>query len=484
MKTQHQTTRNSALGWKRFHYLIPLALAGCGVPDAPQTATGLPAAGQEPQMLAAVVQTPYGTTMPPADPAQNGVTHKYFKITVIDSVTNLPIPGVRLKTNSRLEYVTDDHGVAAFYEPGTMNRDVWFNPVRDGYTVAPDWLGIRGAKLRATEGGSTTLSLTPTGTPPTVLRMGDLQSRLVAGNVPGKAQCMTIRVFDKRTLRGLPLVAFAWPTGEQTTDSQGILAYCNPDKMGTFSVPVTSHGYASKTVSINATPGGEMQIELESPLAGQRLYRITGQGTYRDSLLLGLSIPVQNGALNGQVVGQDSVISALYKGKIFWTWGDTDNLSYALGNFASPAATSLLPGAGGLDPDRGVDLTYLGNPSGFVNGSAPNIAPNNNPTWLGAMVSVPDAAGNETLFASFGKPSGDMSPLKNGLVKFDDAAQIFKPVIEDYPLNGDNYPAGGQAFKFKTPNGEYAYFKAGNLRIPAKAEAMVNRATYEVFTPF
>lgn len=235
---------------------------------------------------------------------------------------------------------------------------------------------------------------------------------------------------------------------------------------------------------MKATPGGELQVEMESQYAGQRLYRITGQGTYRDSLLLGLSIPVQNGALNAQVVGQDSVISTVYKGKIFWTWGDTDNLSYALGSFASPAATSLLPTAGGLNPDRGVDLTYLANPSGFANGSAPNIAPNGNPTWLGAMVSVPDAAGNETLFASYGKPDGNMGPLLNGLRKFDDTAQVFKSVIADYPLSGDNYPAGGQAFKFKTPAGEYAYFKAGNLRIPATAEAMVDRSTYEVFTPF
>ena len=427
--------------------------------------------------------TPYGTAMPPADPKQPGVTHKFFKITVRDALTNLPVAGVQLKTVSRLVYTTDDNGVAAFYEPGAMDRDVWFTPVREGYTIGADGLGLRGAKLRATEGGAATISLTPSGTAPAIV-MGNLQSRLLAANVPGKAQCMTVRVFDKRTGRGLPLVALGLPSGEQTTDSQGILAYCNPDKMGALSVPVSSHGYLAKTVALQATPGGVAQIELESNYVGQRLYRITGQGTYRDSLLLGLTIPIQNGALNGQVVGQDSVISAVYKNKVFWTWGDTDNLSYGLGNFSSPGATSLLPGAGGLDPDRGVDLTYLGNPSGFVNGSAPNIAPTGNPTWIGAMVAVPDSAGNEKLFASFSKPDGNMAPLKNGLIKFDDTAQVFKPVIEDYPLDGDNYPSGGQAFKFDTPTRQYAYFKGGKLRIPATAEAMVDRASYEVFTPF
>ncbi|HEY0061475.1 MAG TPA: hypothetical protein VGC21_05100 [Telluria sp.] len=421
--------------------------------------------------------------MPPADPAQANVVHKFFKITVRDAQTNLPIPGVQLKTVSRLVYTTDDNGVAAFYEPGLMDRDVWFIPARDGYTIAADWLGLRGAKLRASEGGAATILLTPSGTAP-ALAMGDLQTRLVAGSVPGKDQCMTIRVFDKRTARGIPLVVLTFPSGDQTTDSQGILAYCNPDHMGALTVPVASHGYQGKTVPVQARPGGVAQIELESTFAAERLYRVTGQGIYRDSLLLGLTIPLQNGALNGQVVGQDSVISAVYKNKIFWTWGDTDNLSYGLGNFSSPAATSLLPGAGGLAPGRGVDLTYLGNPSGFVSGSVAGIAPTGNPTWLGAMIAVPDSNGDEKLFASFSKPDSNMAPLKNGLVKFDDATQLFKAVIEDYPLNGDNYPAGGQAFKFDNQDRQYAYFKSGGLRIPATAEAMVDRTAYEVFTPF
>ncbi|MES2741870.1 MAG: hypothetical protein V4754_13090 [Pseudomonadota bacterium] len=411
------------------------------------------------------------------------MTHKFFKITVRDAVTNLPIPGVQLKTVSRLVYTTDDNGVAAFYEPGTMERDVWFSPVREGYTVAADGLGLRGVTLRATEGGAATVSMTPSGAAP-AMSMGNLQSRLVAANVPGKAQCMTIRVFDKRTRRGVPLVALALPAGEQSTDSQGIVAYCNPDKMGALTVPVSSHGYLAKTVTLQAIPGGVAQIELESIYVGERLYRITGQGTYRDSLLLGLTIPVQNGALNGQVVGQDSVISAVYKDKIFWTWGDTDNLSYGLGNFSSPGATSLLPGAGGLDPERGIDLTYLGKPSGFVSGAVPNIVPTGNPTWIGAMVAVPDSAGNEKLFASFSKPDSNMAALKNGLILFDDTAQVFKPVIDNYPLDGDNYPSGGQAFKFDTPTRQYAFFKGGKLRIPATAEAMLDRATYELFTPF
>lgn len=426
-------------------------------------------------------QVAYATSMPAADP--KAVVHKYFTITVRDAATTLPIPGVKLKINSKQSYTSDDNGVVAFYEPGLMDHEVWFTPSRDGYTVPADWLGIRGAKLKAVEGASGTINLTSTGAS-TAISSGNLQSRMAAGNVPGKDQCMTIRVFDQKTQRGVPLVGVQLSTGTQYSDSQGIVAYCNPDGMGTQTLAFSSHGYTSKSVAVQVAAGGVAQVALERNNIAERLYRITGQGIYRDSLLLGMAIPIENGGLRSQVVGQDSVISAVYKNQIMWTWGDTDNVSYALGNFSSPAATSLLPTAGGLDAARGVDITYLGNPSGFVKSGVSGIEPTSNPTWIGAMVAVPDKDGNERLFASFSKAASDMSSLKLGLIQFDDTAQAFKPVIEDYPLSGDtSFPSGGQAFKFKEPGGEYAYFKGGKLRIPATAEAMVDRSTYEVYTP-
>ena len=43
---------------------------------------------------------------------------------------------------------------------------------------------------------------------------------------------------------------------------------------------------------------------------------------------------------------------------LYWFWGDTERVSYPLGNFSASGATSELPGRGGLDPNVGVDLTY------------------------------------------------------------------------------------------------------------------------------
>ena len=39
----------------------------------------------------------------------------------------------------------------------------------------------------------------------------------------------------------------------------------------------------------------------------RRLYRVTGGGIYRDSVLTGDPVPIREPLLNGQVLGQDSV---------------------------------------------------------------------------------------------------------------------------------------------------------------------------------
>jgi hypothetical protein len=89
----------------------------------------------------------------------------------------------------------------------------------------------------------------------------------------------------------------------------------------------------------------------------ERLYRVTGQGIYRDSILTGRPVPLKNPVLNGQVMGQDSVFTCLYHGRIFWMWGDTGRPSYPLGTSPCPRLSDL-PGRGGLDPAVGVDRSF------------------------------------------------------------------------------------------------------------------------------
>ena len=69
------------------------------------------------------------------------------------------------------------------------------------------------------------------------------------------------------------------------------------------------------------------------------------------------------------MTGQDGILNAVYRGKLYWFYGDTGRLAYALGNFAMAGATTDLPEK--LDPDVGIDLTYFVGQDGFARPMAP-----------------------------------------------------------------------------------------------------------------
>ena len=54
---------------------------------------------------------------------------------------------VELKTTSNLSYYTDSGGWVAFYEPGLMDRKVWFGISSHGYEFPRDGFGNTGVRL-------------------------------------------------------------------------------------------------------------------------------------------------------------------------------------------------------------------------------------------------------------------------------------------------------------------------------------------------
>ena len=184
---------------------------------------------------------------------------------------------------------------------------------------------------------------------------------------PGRP--FAIRVVDGATGRGVPLIELRTVDAARfVTDNAGLVAFDEPGLTGSdVYFHVKGHGYeypadrsGFRGRALRTTPGGEATLTVRRVNVAERLYRITGGGLYRDSLLLGRPVPLRNPAINGLVVGQDSVVNALRTdGTLLWFWGDTNRPSYPLGNFHVPGATSKLPSHGGLDPGVGVDLTYL-----------------------------------------------------------------------------------------------------------------------------
>lgn len=194
---------------------------------------------------------------------------------------------------------------------------------------------------------------------------------------------------------------------------------------------IKSHGYefpkdflGNRGKALKVTRGGSALLKIKRINVAERLYRITGEGIYRDSILVGHQVPIKHAGLNGQVMGQDSVLVTRYRGKLYWFWGDTNKPSYPLGHFAVSGATSQLPDQGGLDPAVGIDLTYFVDDSGF---SKPMCAlPGPGLKWLFWVTTVTDGKGMERLIARYRSMKGLGEQIEGGVVIFNDEKETFE----------------------------------------------------------
>jgi len=249
------------------------------------------------------------------------VPSRYFTIEVVDEQTGRGVPLVELRTVNNICHYTDSGGVVAFYEPGLMNRDVFFQVSSHGYEFAADGFGYRGKTLRT-------------------------------------------------------------------------------------------------------APGGIARLSIRRKNIAERLYRITGQGIYRDTILVGREAPIKEPLLNGRVLGQDTVMATPYRSRIYWFWGDTNRESYPLGHFATSGATSKLPEKGGLDPSVGIELEYFVDDEGFSKKMVPLGGPGM--IWIDGLLTVNDDAGRERLVAHYSRMASLDERLEHGLVVFNEQTQVFE----------------------------------------------------------
>ncbi len=306
------------------------------------------------------------------------------------------------------------------------------------------------------------------------------------------ASPFVIEVVDSSTGRGVPLVELRTTNDVRLiTDSAGLAAFDEPGLMDGQSVffHVSSHGYeypadgfGYRGKALKVIAGASARLEVRRVNIAERLYRVTGAGIYRDSILAGRPAPIRQPVLNAQVFGSDSVLNAVYRGRIYWFWGDTNRPGYPLGNFHVPGATSLLPANGGLDPDRGVDLTYFTGPDGFARPTAQLPGPG--PTWLGGLFVLNDPAdnGRERLFAGYAKIKPPLETYERGLVEFDPESSTFRKVAT-YPIDAPNYPTG-QAFVHRAGTADFVYFATAYpwIRVRAEPEALRHPDRFETFT--
>lgn len=303
------------------------------------------------------------------------------------------------------------------------------------------------------------------------------------------SDCFEIRVIDAATKRGIPLVELKTVNEIQyVTDSNGIAAVNEPGLVNQevyffirshgYEYPADGFGYRGKKLKV--TSGGNAVLELKRINLAERLYRITGGGIYRDSLLTGEPVPLKHPLLNAQVLGSDSVQNTLFQGRVYWFWGDTNRTSYPLGNFQVPGAISELPERGGLPIERGINLKYFVDKSGFASQTCPMPGPG--PTWIDALVTLEDESGRERLFAKYVKVKAPLTVYERGLVEFNSETNRFEK-RKTFDFDAPLYPVG-HPVRHEMEGRDYLLFglEIPLIRVPATVDALGRLSEYETYS--
>jgi hypothetical protein len=307
-----------------------------------------------------------------------------------------------------------------------------------------------------------------------------------------RARVFRIHVVEEGTGRGVPLVELKTVNQiRYVTDSNGIVAFDEPGLLNRkVFFTISSHGYevdkdgfGYRGKAVEVTEGGSVDIVIRRVNVARRLYRMTGAGIYRDSVLTGDAVPIREPVLNGMVLGQDSVVNAVYQGKIRWFWGDTNRPDYPLGNFHVPGATSDLPGKGGLEPEAGVNLTYLLDDQGFARPTAP--MPGEGPTWISGLVVLKDSQARERMFAVYAKIRKMLEVYERGLAEFNPQSQRFEKLAQ-FPVASKfagEFP-DGHPFLYRDNGVEYIYYATPYplVRVPADPDRLKNVSSCEAYT--
>jgi hypothetical protein len=250
-----------------------------------------------------------------------------------------------------------------------------------------------------------------------------------------------IQAVDAATGRGVPLVELETVHNVRlVTDNAGRIAFHEPGLMDReVFFHVRSHGYevpkdgfGYRGARLTPTAGGRSEVRLQRLNLAERLHRVTGQGLFRDSLLLGRAVPLARPLLNGGVLGQDSVQGVVHRGRIRWFWGDTNRAGYPLGLFRTSGATSKLPSAGGLPVVDGIDLDYAVGADGFSRAMI-DLPEKEGVIWIDGVSVVPDDAGREVLVCHYSRREGLVQELAQGIAVFDEAAEVFRSAVGREP---------------------------------------------------
>jgi hypothetical protein len=303
-----------------------------------------------------------------------------------------------------------------------------------------------------------------------------------------------IRVIDAATGRGVPLVELETVNSLRfVTDNAGRVAFHEPGLMGReVYFAVRSHGYEAKKdgfgfAGAKLTPraGQVSEIKVARRNVAERLCRLTGEGLYRDSVLLGHAPPLRDPLNPGKVGGQDSIQAAIHRGKLYCFWGDTQRMDYPLGLFRMAGATLPIPNANdpASDPAGGLNYEYFTDPkTGFARAMMPLPERPQGVVWVGAVFAVPDESGVEKLVGHYSRRKGLAEEYEHGIAVFDDEKAVFE-VAKQLPLTETWRKPAGHPIVWQDGGNKWLLFGSPNpnVRVPATLKDVLDPAKYEAF---
>jgi hypothetical protein len=293
-----------------------------------------------------------------------------------------------------------------------------------------------------------------------------------------------LHVVDAATGRGLPLVELRTVNDiRYVTDDAGWVAFQEPGMMDREvfwhvsgpGIEREKDGFGFACFRATTKPGTSAVVKVKNTNIADRLARLTGQGLYRDSELLGLKHPLPNIVEPG-VLGQDSVQMVPYQGKLFWLWGDTNLARYQLGNYQTTCGLT----DGNAHPEQSLTFQYFTDPKDAK--SLRKMMPTSEPgaVWMFGLMSIKDESGVDKLISGYSRQRGLVPPDEKGLAEFDDKLGHFKTVATISKDEKWRAPAG-HAVRAKDAEGDYYYFCVpfAHTRVKADLANLRNPDSYE-----
>jgi hypothetical protein len=286
-------------------------------------------------------------------------------------------------------------------------------------------------------------------------------------------------VTDVATGRGVSLVELETVNGLRfVTDNAGRVALHEPEWTGRevyFSVrspgyEVKKDGFGFAGVRVTLRPGAVAEVKVTRRNVADRL---TGEGRYRDTVLLGHEVPLADPPRSGQ--------AAVHRGRVYWFWGDTLRMEYPLGLFRMAGATTPLPDPKS-DPAAGLAFDYfVDEKSGFARAMMPLPERPEGVVWVSAVFTVPDEHGTERLVGHYSRRKGSVGEFEQGIAVFNDEKAVFEPAKQ---LTETWRRPSGHPITYEDGGTKWLLFGSPtpNVRVRAALKDLLDPNKYEAFT--